>query len=78
MAEIFYLNKPTRDNMKTARKYLFKCFARVKAGNDKEALRFANKAVAAYEAAMKTRQQAEHCFLFKGRPAQNLNRGSIA
>jgi hypothetical protein len=78
MAEILYLNKPTRDSMKSAREYLFKCFDRVKAGKEQDALRFANKAVAAYEAAMNATRQSEHKFLFKGCPTDNQNSGSVA
>ena len=59
MADILYLNKGTRDNMKLARRCILKTYEMVRQGRDKAALRYANRAVDAYELAMKQARQPE-------------------
>jgi len=59
MADIFYLNKQTRDNMKLARKCILKTYEMVKQGRDKAALRYANRAVEAYDLAMRQARQPD-------------------
>ena len=59
MADIFYLTKHTRDNMKLARRCILKTYDMVKQGRDKAALRYANRAVEAYDLAIKQSRQPD-------------------
>jgi hypothetical protein len=62
MADIHFLNQPARANLALARKHLYSCFALVKKGKDKAALRHANRAIAAYEQGMRQSTEARHSF----------------
>lgn len=64
MAEIFYLNPQTRTNMRLARQCILKTFEMVRQGRDKSALKFANRAVEAFDLAMKKSREPGHGFLF--------------
>lgn len=57
MAEIFYLNRQTRDNMILARRCILKTYEMVRLGREKAALRFANRAVEAFDLAMQQSRQ---------------------
>lgn len=59
MADIFYLTKQTRDNMKLARKCILKTYEMVKRGRDAAALRYANRAVEAYDLAIRQARQPD-------------------
>jgi hypothetical protein len=59
MADIFYLNKQTRANMKLARKCILKTYEMVRQGRDKAALRYANRAVDAYDLAIQQARQPD-------------------
>ncbi len=64
MADIFYLNPQTRANMRLARQCILKTYEMVRQGRDKAALKFANRAVEAFDIAMKKSREPEHGFLF--------------
>ncbi|MDE2029087.1 MAG: hypothetical protein KGI97_00825 [Alphaproteobacteria bacterium] len=64
MADIFYLNKQTRDNMRLARQCILKTYDLVRQGREKTALRFANRAVEAFDLAMRKSREPEQDFLF--------------
>ena len=59
MADIFYLTKQTRDNMKLARRCILKTYELVKQGREKAALRYANRAVEAFDLAMRQAREPE-------------------
>lgn len=60
MAEIFYLNRKTRDSMKLARRCILKTYEMVKQGRDEAALRYANRAVEAFDFAMQQSRVPHH------------------
>jgi hypothetical protein len=57
MTDIFYLNRQTRENMRLARKCILKTYEMVKLGRDAAALRYANRAVEAYDLALRQARQ---------------------
>jgi hypothetical protein len=64
MANIYYLNRPTKTYMAIARQQILTCYSLVKQGRDKEALKSANRAVEAFEKAVSLSTQPGHNYLF--------------
>jgi hypothetical protein len=78
MAEIYYLNQPTRDYMKLARKNILKTYELVRQGHEKAAYRCANRAVEAYDMAMQKSREPGLCFSFKTFFSRHSHTGDAA